>query len=660
VGLWSRDGSVPPEAVVGMADRLRHRGPDDEGFLAVDTGTGTRTALTGRDSRVEGQPARSFAGRADLFLGHRRLAILDLSAAGHQPMVRPGGDAWIVFNGEIYNYLALRRELSALGHAFSTDTDTEVLLAAWEAWGEECVDRLDGMWAFVVYDRRRNLLFGARDRFGVKPFYYIREEGRFAFASEIKALLGVPFYQVKLNEAAVFDYLVLGRLESEEEGFFRGIFELPPAHAFTLSLADGAFRKWRHYDLPFEGRWGRFDARVMAGHRDRIRERVVESVRLRLQSDVPVGSCLSGGLDSSSIVCIVSDLLGRERLSQVGERQKAFTACYDESTGIDESRWAKLVADRTKADWIRVFPRGDEMLRDLEDLVHTQDIPFGSTSIYAQYRVMQTAGASGVKVLLDGQGADELFAGYSYYYGNYFAEMIRNFDLPALVRETRGLGNSPTTFAQLWPSLRSAFGAAIPLPALRNLLYRIRRTPTQPGMSRRPPLLAHDFWSRNKERSAPVPAPTPLNGRLREQMAGGNLKTLLRYEDRNSMRFSIEARTPFADDRALIEDVFSIPSAYKIHDGWSKHLLRESMRGLLPEAVRLRRDKIGFGTPEYDWITTHRAELKRYLVPGLERFLDVPHLDRTWDELVLGQVRTGITWFWRYINFAIWWKVNGL
>lgn len=637
--------------IKSMADALQHRGPDDEGFLAVNSVENQVYPLVGSVSKVEGKLVGSFDKPSNLLLAHRRLSIIDPSPAGHQPMSNSSGLVWIIYNGEIYNYIELREQLKTLGCSFKTNTDTEVILAAYEVWDKDCVEKLNGMWAFVIYDRRRNILFASRDRFGVKPLYYCRDENYFAFASEIKALLKLPFLKKGINPSAVFDYLVFSSVENEEEGFFEGICELLPSHNFELNLGTAGFKKWKYYSLSCVDSWEKFDGKKVEEYSNIIRELIFNAIELRLRSDVPIGSCLSGGLDSSTVVCVVNELLKRESIAQIGERQKVFTASYG-NEGVDESKWAQCVVDATKTSWYQTFPGAEELFEDLENLVYVQEMPFNSTSIYAQYRVMKLARENGVRVLLDGQGGDELFAGYASYYRLLFVEMLKNFALWPSMREFNHMGNAPINARTLLISL-------IYLLAMLWIPRAIKTKAVKIGAMGNN-YLNPDFWNDYKWRLELFRDNnfSSLNRTLHGHMGGPNLKTLLRYEDRNSMAFSVEARTPFADDVHLIEYVFQIPSVYKIYNGWSKYLLRKSIRGLIPEEIRQRKDKIGFATPEARWLTEKANELKAYLGRDLSDFFDVEKVKTDWDRFLKGGARSGI--IWRFINLAVWRQVFGM
>ncbi len=639
--------------IVSLTNSIKHRGPDDEGYFLFNTKEDCYEIAGGKDtpegvykSNLSFAPKKDLSdvnGNFNLLLGHRRLSIIDPTPSGHQPMCNDDGKIWIVFNGEIYNYIEIREELKAKGYEFKTTCDTEVIIKAYEEWGVDCLSKFNGMWAFVILDMNKRLLFGSRDRCGVKPlFYYYRDSKNFTFASEIKALLTLPFYAKEINEIAVFDYLVSGLEEYESESMFKNIMELRPAHYFTFHLDNQNFTIQKYYNLSYHSDFETFNEIKVKDYIENIRSLILDAVKIRLRSDVPVGTCLSGGLDSSTIVCIIDSFLKKERIEQVGLKQKVFTACYKDSP-IDESKWAGIVAKSTNVDWFQTNPTGDDLIKDLEDLVYYQDIPFGSTSIYAQYRVIKLAKENGVKVLLDGQGGDELFAGYHTYYKIFLAELIKN-------------GYFNVAFNE-FNSLKDKMNIPI-LSVIKNLI-----NPYMPDFSkfflgrlkyRELKYLNGSFLRRHKDRVLLEGSSNNLNEFLCKHMTYMNLKTLLRYEDRNSMRFSLEARTPFADDINLIEYVFQIPSIYKIHNGWTKYLLRESTKDILPEEIRWRKDKIGFATPEEDWMKGRMDVFKTYLSEDLQSFLHVKKSD--FDGMINSKDVGLIRFAWRMINLSLWYK----
>jgi asparagine synthase (glutamine-hydrolysing) len=549
----------PPEVdtAAAMAAALDHRGPDGNGAW--------------HDKGVA--------------LGFRRLAIIDLSATGMQPFASDDGALQLLHNGEIYNYRELRRELEARGHSFRSQTDTEVVVRAYEEWGDRCVERFNGMWAFALWDGRKRRLFCSRDRFGVKPFYYSWDDGRFAFASELKAFGATRTLEPHLP--AVRDYLEQGYVDHTDDTFFAGIKKLPPAHSLVVDAT--GMRVDRHWSL--EPRDSPTDAA------DEVRELFFDSVRLRLRSDVPVGTCLSGGIDSSAIVCAVDHLLRTEaeNARPVGDRQRTFTAYFDER-GFDERPYAQAVVARTRSQphWVTFDSR--ELVDALPAIVRAQDEPFGSTSIVAQWFVMRAAKEAGLTVMLDGQGADETLAGYHGYFGPFFADLLRRGELRRLGSELRayrtvhgaGIGTTAIALARPFVPERVRWAARGRIKGGAALVH-----PDLPGTA-----VEH------------------VNGSggsfLRRQMelilTRRGLPELLHYEDRNSMAHSLEARVPFLDYR-LVELLFSLGSGELIDRGRTKAVLRRALGDVLPPVVRDRVDKLGFVTPEAKWLRNGLGEL---------------------------------------------------
>jgi asparagine synthase (glutamine-hydrolysing) len=487
----------------------------------------------------------------------------------------------LLHNGEIYNYVELRRELGAHGFRFRTGTDTEVILAAYEHWGPSCVVHFNGMWAFALWDSHRRELFCARDRFGVKPFYYRVDRRRFSFASELKAFRSAAA-QLAPNERLARDFLEHGLVNHTNETFFRGIRELPPAHALMFS-EDGP-RLERYWQL-------KPALPAVEDPRETFRELFFDAVRLRLRSDVPIGTSLSGGLDSSAIACTVDRLMRTEAESAlpVGERQKVFTSYFDEP-GLDERPYAEDVVRQTLSLGHMISFSPAELLDELPTIVEHQDEPFRSISIAAQWFVMRAAKKARIKVMLDGQGGDEVLGGYDGYFGFLFGDLLLRRDFRSLAREMRAYRRlRGASYARVAGALMRPF---LPAPVQWAARSRARgaRALLHPELRTQPtalPTSANTFPDRFRRRLYVV-----LTRRLPE---------LLRYEDRNSMAHSIEARLPYLDYR-LVEMMFSLDSSYLIRDGQAKVLLREALADVLPPRVRLRTDKIGFETPEARWL----------------------------------------------------------
>jgi len=584
-----------------MTSALRHRGPDDEGFAIVDPVTARIHSFSGPDTapgvELPRLPERPPAG-AGLALGHRRLAILDLSTAGHGPMLSADGSLVVTYNGEIYNYLELREELRGLGHAFATGTDTEVLLAAWAEWGPDCLRRFNGMWAFALYDARRRVLFCARDRFGVKPFYYHHRPGLLAFASEIKGLLAHPAVSARTDEGMLLGFLTRGALDEGSRTFFESVTCLPGGHWLRCEAGrDPEVR--RYYELPAS------DDRSLPPAE--FRDLLEDAVRLRLlRADVDVGTCLSGGLDSSAIVALTARLTD----PRAAGRRRTFSVLYDDP-GMREEPFVDEVVEATGAGGAKTTATSADLLRDLPALVRHQDEPLPSLGPYSQWRVMALAREHGVSVLLDGQGADELLAGYVYQLGPFLAESYDRAGPARALAEARAL--SRVTGRSLGFLLALAAYHRLPLPsALRARAVGRASTHTHlPGSALDPALVRR---TGRPQGSRHVPQ-TRLADERRANVLSTSLPALLRYEDRNSMAFSVEARTPFLDYR-VAEAALRLPARDLVRDGWSKWILREATRGLLPEAVRLRRDKLGFATPEPRWLTEIAPRVREWLGPG--------------------------------------------
>jgi asparagine synthase (glutamine-hydrolysing) len=600
-----RAGAADGRCVQRMTTLLRHRGPDDEGYVAV-VAAGSAVALAGPETapgclpdETRRVPDDGFPEGADLVLGARRLAILDLSPSGHQPMGSAQG-CWIVHNGEIYNYRELHEELAGLGHSFRGGSDTEVALAAYEEWGIRCFERFNGMWATAIWDQPRRTLVLSRDRFGVKPLYFASLGGGVVFASEIKALLaaGVP---ARARDYALQAFLDTGRIDITSAGTcFEGIEQVEPGTVVEWPLR-GAPRTTRFYSLAARPPEDGDHASELIGLLD-------DAVGLRLRSDVPVGSCLSGGLDSSAVVS-----LAQARLDTVGERMRTFT--FSAATEpLDETRFASSVAERAGVD--PSFATAPSDLADqLEAAAWDQDEPVGSGSVVAQRLVMALANAHGAKVLLDGQGGDEVLAGYSYYRPARLADLAASLRLGAWLGELRAAVGSDGLTAR-WLA--------------RATLGELRRR--RPGLGR---LAARQFE----------------DVRL-------HLPALLHYEDRNSMAFSIEARLPFLDYR-LVEFGLGLPGASKIQGGWTKAVLRRALDDRLPPAVVWRRDKVQFSVPQAQWLRGPLRELAFDLLLG-PSFAARPVGDAPAARALLAQIDVldgdGADRLWRLLAVELWYR----
>ena len=620
-GIVSKNKTISlKKAVFAMSQSIKHRGPDGEGFVFFSKENtlpvySDETPLVNKQSKKfiynPSISIHEIDESYDLTFAQRRLSIIDLSEAGHQPMCDTSGDYWITFNGEIYNYIELRDQLKKKGHKFITQTDTEVLLEAYKEWGTNCLCQLNGMFAFSLYDKKNNRLFCARDRVGVKPFYYIDTAHTFAFASEYKAFIKAQLIPFEINEPQQLDYLINARLETEDESLFKGIKELKPAHYFTYDLSLHIIDIKQYYELPHTLISQKNDSEII----EIIEQKLVNSIKLRLRSDVEIGSCLSGGLDSSIIAGVIKKL-------QPDTPLKLFTAIFP-GEAFDESSYAKLVSDHVKGIWKTVSPTADDFFRDIEKLNYSQDLPIWSTSTYSQHRVMQLASENNIKVVLDGQGADELFAGYSHHYMSLWKE---NFSFKKLNDSIPTIQHPYQLFVK--QLLKETF----------NLKVNYKNYFLNPKILKAVNYPVYKF-SNN------------LNQELVSDY-NGRLKSFLKCEDRCSMAFGIESRVPFADDVELVNFLFSIEGSKKIQKGVSKFLLREATKKYIPQQIYGRKDKIGFEAPVSKWFISQKSHVLGAIFSQLE-IINKSYLESNYDIMVVQKP----VFLLRLYSLSIWKKV---
>ncbi|HRB11406.1 MAG TPA: asparagine synthase (glutamine-hydrolyzing) [Vicinamibacteria bacterium] len=632
VGVVTRDPTRLRD-IGRMTEAIRHRGPDDEGYLFVDSRTGTVCPGRGRDTHRDAPGADLAAidtAPFDVAFGHRRLSILDLSVGGHQPMASRDRRYWITYNGEIYNYIELRAELEGLGFRFSTASDTEVLIAAWETWGAAALPRLNGMWAFALIDLRERRLVLSRDRFGEKPLFYRHDRTAFAFASEIGALKAGGWIR-GVDEQVLSSFLSQGVVDEGERTFFDGVTRVPPGGTLVLDLRSFDLAASRSYSLPLEG-----GAEPSV---EEFRDLLDDAIRIRRRSDVPVGTCLSGGLDSSAITALSS-----RQLKGAGDYH-AFSALYADA-GLSEAPFVKDAVSATGVIDHVITPDGAGLRADLVSFIKTQGEPTPSLGAYTQYCVARAAAAAGVKVLLDGQGADELLAGYHYQAGPYLAEIWSRRGPLAAAGEIRALARNMSR-TPLWLGALAAYHR-FPWPATARSLIRAR------GASHAvlpEGALAPDFRALARAGLKHQPSRS-IDDERRLSLGVTSLPALLRYEDRNTMRFAVEARLPFLDFR-VVDAGLTQSSASLFRGGWTKSILRDAVSGLLPESIVRRKDKLGFATPD--------ARLLREAFPVVrEALMDCGDLDGRLDRgfvrerLAEGEALADRPFLARWCASAIW------
>ncbi len=598
-------------------DTLGYRGPDDRGIKSLECGL----------SRV--------------LFGHTRLSIIDLSASGHQPMSSLDEIQSIVFNGEIYNYIELRNELIEIGYKFHSDSDTEVLLAAWREWGKECLIKLVGMFAFAILDCSKNKITCVRDAFGIKPFFYTWENENFLFASELGAIKALKFESVELDWQIAYDYLVHGSYDTGSRTFLNDVFNLSPGHLLEIDLLKNIksepIRWWKpsveeRTDINFNQAT------------ELVRDQFLNNVRLHMRSDVPLGAALSGGIDSSSVVCAM-----RKVEPELPINTFSFIA---QGSSVSEEAWVDLVNVHVNAIPHKIILDPRELASDIDEMIKVQGEPFGSTSIYAQYRVFKLARDHGVTVTLDGQGADEMLAGYSGFPGQRIRSLLEKGKFSEAIHFLNEWSK--------WPGRNRLMGIKQTIAQISQgclydtfmLINNKKKTPTwvnteileQRGIIRRLP--RHSFSKNNIGRR--------VNAELALCLTQRGLPALLRHGDRNSMRFSVESRVPFLT-LDLVNLLLSLPESYLISkDGETKSIFRAAMRGIVPDQILDRRDKIGFETPEREWMIFMAATARNWLSEDLELpFLNQSKILKEFDLIISGKIN--FSWqVWRWINFSRW------
>lgn len=628
-GIFISIGFSPDPAHI---DAVSHRGPDGRGWRVFESPVGP------------------------VALGHRRLAIIDLDDRSLQPMPSSDGRYWLTYNGEIYNYVELRDELRAAGSAFSTQSDSEVLLAAYQAWGEGALDRLVGMFSFAIWDNKEKVLFAARDRLGVKPLVYHASTRGLALGSEIKQMFGLPGFTKRINLDRAHNFLETGVTDHLSETMFADAMNIGPGRYIKLDL-----KTWRPgHPLPVSNywkppapqarRWSEADAAA------RFRELFFDSIRLHMRSDVRVGSCLSGGLDSSSIVCAQSRMwpVGQERLNAV-------SAVFPGSA-VDESKFIDSVIKHANVSSTLVTLKPEDVFSDAEAILRAQDEPYGSTSIHAQYHVFKKAREQNIKVMLDGQGADEILGGYHGCFHYHYTRLFRQLQMFELLQT---LNDRIAWHGQGLRQQLASYTARVPV--IRQLLR-----PPGPDAPPKPSWMGSDLLQAHMPTGGSTLAQAmQVEGFERARTLGdycviltrtASLPMLLRYEDRNSMAHSIEARVPFLDHR-LVEFALELGDQHKIVGGDTKRVLRRAMDSVLPDIIRDRRDKLGFATPEESWF---KGPLRGAVEDGIDKTIAlypdllVPDATRQYAKQILNGDRPFDFSLWRIVVFGIWGRQMGM
>ena len=599
----TRNAPVSERLVSGMNARASHRGPDNEGIYIQN----------------------------NLGLGHRRLSIVDTGHLAHQPFRY--GDTIITFNGEIYNHSELRQTLLSKGYVFNTRCDTEVILAAYDYWKTDCVHWFEGMWAFVIYDIRKNILFASRDRFGQKPFHYAQFGNYFMIGSEIKQFIDVPGFRPVLNQEAAFNFLNYNALNYSNDTFFEGVHSLGAGHNMVYNLSTHKYTTSQWYCFP-RASTSSMDLWEAAAQ---FKQLFAQSVSLRLNSDVKFGACLSGGLDSSSIVCMMDGILNNH------DKFNTISICWGDKD-IDEQEYMDAVTAHTSSLNKKVFPFMDELNREsaLDKIVYHQDQPVPTTSHFAEYKVYEAAAQNGLPVMLDGKGADEYLGGYHIFNWYHMHTLLRQGNL--------------ISFSQEWNMLRRTLRFSN-YDMIQNFLY-IKYKHRRPRLD---PLMNEDWSSRMPDINPGLPE---RNARMcvRELSYNQLFKSSLPYQlhsaDRNSMCHSVESRLPFLDHR-LVEFSYALPDSFKISKGMSKIILREALKNILPGKIRERKTKLGFPAPELKWMQRNHRWITQTIKDSpdvLEAFITREKLHAVLDQFSKGSVADR-SFIFRVLSFASWLKM---
>lgn len=556
---------IQPKSLKTMSETLSHRGPDGEGFWINKENT---------------------AG-----LSHRRLAIIDLTAAAAQPMHYLNRYS-IVYNGEIYNYKELKTDLQKAGYHFTTQSDTEVILASYDFYKDACVKYFDGMFSFAIWDEKLNELFCARDIFGEKPFYYFLDNDVFAFASEMKALWAAGVTKCA-DEKMMVNYLALGQVQhagNKSQTFFKHIFSLPPAHTGVLSLSTMHFTLFRYRDINKQNCIEISEKEAV----EKFEFLLENSVKLRLRSDVAVGSSLSGGIDSSTIAFYI------KKNSEAKRNFKTFSAVFP-GFNKDESIFIYELCNKFKLNNYTVTPNAEGLLKDFEKLCYHQEEPFPSSSIYAQYKVYELAAANNIKVLLDGQGADETLSGYTKYLHWYLQEIAAKGKHKEVKKQRILLQKANIPLQWNFKNILAAYLPSHAALALEKREYN-KIVQSQFIHSQQLQKIKGKEWQ-----GIYKPVVTKLNDILYNDTMQHGLEELLRFADRNSMAHGTEVRLPFLNFE-LASFIFSLPSSFKIRDGFTKYILRKTMSGKIPDSILWNTNKIGFETPQKIWMENKQVQ----------------------------------------------------
>lgn len=651
------------KVIADMTNIISHRGPDGEGFVIfenldgkaiVSSGNKNSNNDFGQDKAISYLPTENLSDKLELLvsiaLGHRRLSIVELSYLGHQPMCFIDGDLWITFNGEIYNHREIRIELEKLGYVFNSNSDTEVILAAYKEWGYDCLNKFNGMWAFAIYDVVKAELFIARDRFGVKPLYYwISPEGNFYFVSEIKQLTVLPEWEANLNHQMAYDFLAWGLCDHTNQTMFKDVYQLVGGNCLSLNINQfcsgnrHAFSEWKWYILKKDTFNGTFKEAQQI-----FKTLFDDAVKLRLRADVEIGTGLSGGLDSSSIVCTINNQLNDRQSNEI---QNTFSACVADKR-YDERNFMEIIEKHASVKAHYVYPQISELFNKLDKLIWHQDEPFAGTSIFAESCVFELVSKTPVKVTLDGHGADEILAGYHVFFAHELANLLCEGRFISFFNELRALNKRFNyTYKNLFLSVFKLLIPKFLIPLIGRYSPENDRAGKWIDFNKLKVIRRNPFIEKGENKKG-------IRTLSETQLLYTSLPVQLHWADRDSMTFSIESRAPFLDYR-IVEFALSCPDHFKLKKGVTKRLLRESMKDILPRQISARIDKMGFVTPEPSWVKEQASEIFRKeikLAITNSKGILGDEINSISEKIIMGNIPYDPI-VWRCICFGHWMKI---
>lgn len=636
-GVVNFDEKINIPLFIGMNNIIKHRGPDDEGYTLIGKdnickayGKDTVTEIKNKYNNID-----EVNGEFSIALGHRRLSILDLSSKGHQPMADEEDNIHITYNGEIYNYIEIREELKDKGYNFYTNCDTEVIINAYKEWGEECVKKFNGMWGFAIFDRQKSKIFCSRDRFGIKPFYYYQKNNKVIFSSEVKQIIEDSTVKRIANDEIIYSYLYYGKNDYNEKTFFKDIYALEPSFNMVIYLdfANKALKvkKYKYYEIE-KKEMIREENKAISKFKDEFNR----SIEYRLRSDIPVGSCLSGGLDSSSIVTVACNKLKKDKKNVDFQ---TFTSSYDDNPKIDERYYSNIIVKESDCKENLIFPNKKDLVQDIKKVIWHHDFPFPTLSIFAGWSVMKEVNKKNVKVLLDGQGSDEILLGYERYAIFLLRDNLKHLEFKKLLNNYKMIKN------RLKIGFKRIIGYFLFFSNISFLQYWVKWKSNDNKIFNKTFLKKYKW---NKDYLSKINFKDEFE-LCKTEIFHSNLSQLLRYEDRNSMAFSIETRVPFLDYK-LVEHEMQIPVDLKVKDGWTKYLLRKAMEHDMNTEVVYRKKELGFAAPQKDWLDQLSKEFVEKYLNSMKthKYFNEEEVRKLFEEKRNHDMR------WKFLSLEIW------